>query len=104
VAAAVLLASLTATAVLYLRWKKEQKTLTPQELAVSELERLEGRRLPEAGEVERFHTELSNIVRSYLERQYRLRAPQQTTPEFLAAMQSWPLLPPAQQELLRTFL
>jgi hypothetical protein len=104
VALAVLLASLTATLVLYLRWRKEEKALTPRDLALREITQLQEQRLPESGQAERYYTQLSDIVRSYLERQFRLRAPQQTTPEFLAAMQSWPLLPAPQQQLLRTFL
>ncbi len=103
-AAAVLVASLVATAVLYIVWRKAQPVLTPSQFALRELDRLDSQRLSEAGQAEHFHTDLSNIVRDYLERQYRLRAPQQTTPEFLAVMQSWPLLPAPQQQLLKTFL
>jgi hypothetical protein len=103
-AAGVLVASLLATAVLYIRWRRTQPAVTPGQGALREMVLLEAKGLAEAGQVERFHTELSDIVRNYLERQFRLRAPQQTTAEFLAAMQSWPLLPAAQQETLRTLL
>jgi hypothetical protein len=104
IAVVVLLGSVAATAVLYLRWRKEEKSLTPRDLALREVQHLEEQPPADASLVEQFHTQLSDIVRTYLERQYRLRAPQQTTPEFLAAMQSWPLLPAAQQQLLKTFL
>jgi hypothetical protein len=103
-AGAMLVASLVVTAVLYFRWRSEQKAVTPSEAALGELNRLDALDLTQATGVERFHTALSDTVRRYLERQFRLRAPQQTTPEFLAAMQYWPQLPPPQQELLKTFL
>jgi hypothetical protein len=78
--------------------------LLPTDWALRELDKIEAQRLPENGRVERYHTLLSDVVRQYLERSYRLRAPQQTTSEFLSTMQSWPQLPPAQQALLRDFL
>jgi hypothetical protein len=103
IALVVLVVSFAATAVLYFRWRKEDKALTPRDLALREVQQLEEQQT-DASRVEEFHTQLSDVVRTYLERQFRLRAPQQTTPEFLAAMQSWPLLPAIQQELLKTFL
>jgi hypothetical protein len=78
--------------------------LTAVQWARQELDRIEGERLPEAGEVERYHTEVSDVVRRYLEKQFRLRARRQTTAEFLEAMHKAPQLQPAQQALLRDFL
>lgn len=79
-------------------------SLPAEPWALRELDRIENQHLPEKGQVERYHTLLSDVVRQYLERRFRLRAPQQTTAEFLAAMQSWPLLGSAQQAQLREFL
>ncbi len=78
--------------------------LTAHEWAVCELDRLEALRLPEAGEAERFHTLLSDVVRAYLERRFNLPASQQTTAEFLETMRRSPQLTPAQQGVLREFL
>lgn len=78
--------------------------LPPEQWALRELDKVEAQRLPSSGQVERYHTLLSDVVRYYLERRFRLRAPQQTTAEFLATMQSWPLLPATQQAILRDFL
>jgi hypothetical protein len=78
--------------------------LPPTQWALRELDLIEAQRLPEAGQAERYHTLLSDVVRQYLELHFRLRAPQQTTSEFLTAMQSWPRLPFQQQTLLRDFL
>jgi hypothetical protein len=78
--------------------------LAPHEWAVRELDRLEAQRLPEAGEAERYHTLLSDVVRVYLERRFTLPASHQTTVEFLETMRRSPQLTPAQQRLLREFL
>ena len=47
---------------------------------------------------------LSDIVRSYLEGRFHLRAPEMTTEEFLQAAQRDPQLAPPQRSLLGTFL
>jgi hypothetical protein len=78
--------------------------LAPHEWAARELDRIEALRLPEAGELERYHTLLSDVVRSYLEQRFNLPASQQTTVEFLETMRRSPQLTPAQQGLLRDFL
>lgn len=48
-----------------------------------------------------YHTQLSHVLRRYLAERYGLRAPQQTTAEFLAAAAGVPGLPPEARELLR---
>jgi hypothetical protein len=78
--------------------------LLPHEWAVRELDRIEAMQLAEAGEAERYHTLLSDVVRVYLERRFSLPASQQTTVEFLETMRRSPQLTPAQQGLLRDFL
>jgi hypothetical protein len=79
-------------------------SLSPQQWALRELDRLEAQNLPASGQMERYHTLLSDVVRYYLEQRFRLRAPQQTTTEFLSTMQSWPLLAAPHQAILREFL
>jgi hypothetical protein len=86
------------------RRRRRPILLTPEGWARRELQRLAAIDLLEAGELERFPTLLSDVVRRYLELQFRLRAPRQTTAEFLEAMQQAPQLTPAQRELLREFL
>jgi hypothetical protein len=78
--------------------------LAPHEWAARELERLEAMRLPEHGQAERFHTLVSDTVRRYLELRFHLRAPRQTTAEFLDAMRQSPNLNADQRTLLRDFL
>jgi hypothetical protein len=78
--------------------------LAPHEWAARELGRLEAMRLPEHGQAERFHTLVSDTVRRYLELRFHLRAPRQTTAEFLEAMRQSPNLNADQRILLRDFL
>ena len=101
---------LLAAAVVLCLWQLARRRLSPatalppDQWALRKLARIEAQRLPETGHAERYHTLLSDVVRHYLELRFRLRAPQQTTAEFLSAMQSWPLLPAVQQAMLREFL
>jgi hypothetical protein len=77
---------------------------TPAEWALSELERLEQRDLPAAGQGQRYHALLSNLVRRYVERRFGLHAPRQTTAEFLRGLQALPELQSATRELLGDLL
>jgi hypothetical protein len=78
--------------------------LAPHEWAARELRRIEAMELPRQGEVERYHTLLSDVVRGYLEQRFRLPASHQTTVEFLETMRRSPQLSAGQQRLLRDFL
>jgi hypothetical protein len=83
---------------------KRKAVLTPNAWAVHELDRLRGLDLSAEDNVQRFPTLLSDVIRRYFELRFRLHAPQQTTAEFLAAMQESPQLAAEQQTLLREFL
>jgi hypothetical protein len=74
------------------------------EIALEALAKLHAARLLEAGRHEEFYVRLSDIVRSYLEVRFRLRAPEMTTEEFLQAAQRDPQLAPPQRSRLGTFL
>jgi hypothetical protein len=86
------------------RFTTPARPLTPHEWAARELDRIEALQLPRAGELERYHTLLSDVVRVYLEQRFSLPASHQTTAEFLETMRRSPQLTPAQQGLLRDFL
>jgi hypothetical protein len=86
------------------RARPEAPPLSPQAWALQELDRLEALDLPAQGAVNRYHTLLSDTLRRYLELRFQLRAPRQTTAEFLQAGETTRRLNPAQQELLRDFL
>jgi hypothetical protein len=77
---------------------------SPAEWALCEMERLEQRGLPAAGQGRRYHALLANLVRRYVERRFGVHAPRQTTAEFLRSLQGLPELQPATRELLGELL
>lgn len=80
-----------------------EKKYTPQELAFMEFQKL-----LDAGLVDRdiklFYVELTGIVRRYIERTKGVRAPEQTTEEFLREISGAAFFPPDEQERLARFL
>jgi hypothetical protein len=96
--------------VLLLSWKlrprsgSKKREIPPDRWALAELDRIECLGLPEAEEVERYHTLLSDTIRRYLEFRYQLPATQQTTPEFLQTVNASDLLTTEQQIILSQFL
>jgi hypothetical protein len=78
--------------------------MLPNVWALQELARLEASPLVQGAHFEVFHTELSGVIRKYIEQQFRLEATKQTTPEFLTAMRSARCLTTGQQALLAEFL
>ncbi len=55
----------------------------PWDVAYQRLAALRARRLPEAGQFEVYYVDLTAILRYYLEDRFEIRAPEQTTPEFI---------------------
>lgn len=87
---------LLATLIYALIWIQRQRsrdpevfTLKPQEpahvIAFRELDRLKEKKLWERGEIKPFYTRLTEITRSYIERQYGIPAMERTTEEILTA-------------------
>ena len=68
--------------------------------ALDELERDPARK----ADLDRFYVTVSSILRVYLEGRFGLRAPEQTTEEFLAAAEAEPAFDREQQWTLRAFL
>jgi hypothetical protein len=77
---------------------------TPWEVAYQRLLELEARKLAESGRYEAYYVDLSAIIRYYIEDRFALRAPEQTTPEFLEASAQSGVLSEPQQESLSKFL
>ncbi|MBI3270216.1 MAG: hypothetical protein HYZ53_14495 [Planctomycetes bacterium] len=80
-----------------------EKRLSPEEQAYLELERLLASRLVET-DVKLFYVELTGIVRRYLEQKTGLRAPKETTEEFLRDLGRMESFPDADRGRLRAFL
>ncbi len=81
------------------------RPLTPRELALKQLD--EARGVLDDGQPEadkRFSFAVSDALRGYLERALSLRAPEQTTEEFLATARHSPRLTPSAVSVLGEFL
>lgn len=90
----------------YLRKKGEnaRKRIPAHEQAYMALEALVREDLLGKGEIKLFYQKISNILRYYIENRFGLDAPEQTTEEFLAGIDSGERLPEKYTPLLRTFL
>lgn len=89
-------------------WRQRaRRTAAPvpaHEWALAELDALERDALPESGQTHPFWVRLSDIVRRYVELRFELRAPERTTPEFLAEARSSAALSEDHRTLLAQFL
>ncbi len=78
--------------------------MSPHERALKELAVLLAKDLIARHKVKEFYLQLTMIVRRYIERAHKVRAPEQTTEEFLAAVSSDPQFSPQVVTRLREFL
>lgn len=75
---------------------------TAWDLAYERMYELDKRQLPQKGQFGEYYVVLSRIIREYIENHFHIRAPEQTTPEFLAdASESGKLLPEHEAMLAR---
>ena len=77
---------------------------SPEQIAREELAALLAENLPAQGLFKEFYVRLTGIVRRYIERTTGLRAPEQTTEEFLRDMHFRKVFPPERAEQLASFL
>jgi hypothetical protein len=80
------------------------RRMSPRERALKELAELMSRDLVSNRQFKEFFLELTLIVRRYIERAHHIRAPEQTTEEFLLAAAHNPQFRPEVLGKLRTFL
>ena len=78
--------------------------LKSHEIAYNELRALVDENLIEKGDIKQFYLRLSAIVRRYIENRFGLRAPEQTTEEFLSGLETAGDFPAEYKPLLRNFL
>jgi hypothetical protein len=78
--------------------------IPPHEAAFSALDALMAANLIEKGEIKVFYQEISGILRRYIEARFGLRAPEQTTEEFLDGLKTGAALDIRYQGLLKQFL
>lgn len=92
-------------------WLRQRRTIVRQpppppahETALNALQLLKSKGYMERNEVEPFYIELSSIVRVYLEDRFDLRAPEQTTEEFIREAAEMRALNAEQKSLVGAFL
>lgn len=90
----------------YFRKKREVPAivLPAWDVALNRLRELDRRNLPGEGKVDAYYVDLSAILRYYIEDQFRIRAPEQTTPEFLDTVTQGDSFSEEQQAFLSDFL
>ncbi len=79
-------------------------TRSPAEIAQAALAALLAENLIEAGRIQEFYLRLTGIVRTYIEGTTGVRAPEQTTEEFLRDLHRQQLFPPEPSMHLQQFL
>ena len=82
----------------------EPRRLTPEEIAHAALAALLKENLTARGLIKDFYLRLTGIVRQYIEDTTGIRAPEQTTEEFLRDMRSRAAFPPERSVRLAEFL
>ncbi len=91
----------------FVAWRRGRvppKPLSSMEIAQRELDLLLERERAQRLDVKSFYVELTAIVRRHVERTTGVHAPEQTTPEFLRAIQGHPAFDELRRERLRAFL
>ena len=78
--------------------------LKAHEIAYNELKALVDENLIDTGEIKQFYMRLSAIIRRYIENRFGLRAPEQTTEEFLTGLEKAGDFPDGYKPLLKNFL
>jgi len=78
--------------------------LSADQIAYQALEKLKAKNLPAAGKLKEYYSELSAIVRRYVENRFSIRAPEMTTEEFLAGLSFSGVLSGAHKNILKEFL
>lgn len=104
IAAAVII--IVASVFIFILYNKKRSTSPirlPHETALEELEAIKGT-YARGGGVKEYYVGISDCVRRYIERVFRLKAPEMTTEEFLDSMKGSGALSPQQKGLLKDFL
>jgi hypothetical protein len=74
------------------------------EIAFAMLKKIADEKLVEQGLVKEFYEKLSFCLRQYIENRFRMRAPEQTTEEFLESLKKSDFLKPEHKQELKKFL
>lgn len=93
---------------MYFKKRKKMPPVIPKrsahEIAYEQLERLKAKDYIRQGRVKEYYSEISDIIRHYLENRFLLKAPEMTTDEFLFYVRDYGRLIEAHKALLKEFL
>ncbi len=96
----------------YLRKRKKEEPvfrapakpkLPPQQIALTELDNLRLKKLWQSGSVKEYHTELTDIIRIYLEGKFDIGAMEMTTEEIMASLGSTQVNDQAKNKIRQAF-
>ncbi len=85
-------------------FKEKEREQDPRKKALSDLFELEKKGLIEKALFKDFYSEISLIIRLFIERQYQLKAPEKTSEEFFQIAQESPVLSSELKSGLKDFL
>ena len=88
---------------IYIFRKKPAPVKLPHETALEELEAARGS-FSKNSDLKEYYAGISDCVRRYIERSFKLKAPEMTTEEFLGSLRESTLLSLDQKDLLKAFL
>jgi hypothetical protein len=83
---------------------KPRTILKPREFALDEIEKLRIKRLWQNGKIKEYHSELTGIIRKYVEGQYSIMAMELTSDEILEALKDQPTMTGRPISLLKDIL
>lgn len=93
---------------MFLSKKKKASVVIPKklahEIAYEQLEELKTKDLIRQGKIKEYYSEVSDIIRHYLENRFFIQAPEMTTEEFLFYVRDYGQLFSWQKTLLKEFL
>ena len=95
--------SIILSAILYKFRKRAMPVKRPHETALEELEAARGNFLKNS-DVKEYYTGISDCIRRYIERSFKMKAPEMTTEEFLCSLKESTRLSLDQKDLLKDFL
>ncbi|MEI6433321.1 MAG: BatA domain-containing protein [Bacteroidota bacterium] len=72
---------------------KAKVVLLPHETALQELEKLRTKKLWQSGKIKAYHSELTEILRKYIEDRFQIQALEQTSSEIIQNLQNNPVCP-----------
>ena len=88
--------------------RKQTQVILPQKsadaIAYEQLDKLKAKDLIRQGRIKEYYSEVSDIIRHYLENRFLLKSPEMTTEEFLFYVRDYSLLISSHKALLKEFL